>query len=194
MAVQATLRHRRSPEHHLAENPGAPALNDILKGPALRTNHSRTAPPTENEAANTLQYAAARAFIGRNISFQRMKLLQRIQLELQLMRGLRLLFWCMCMFAVVVCELHLPFSSYSCLLAQATPRQWRDHPDLLMSFPPPSLQVSLGLLTFEQMHACLKSRAMCSLASCGPLTRPHSSGWIKTVLARFAVQRPFFII
>ena len=193
MAVQAALRHCRSPENHLAEEPGAPALNEhVVKAPALRTN--RTGPPTENEAAITLQYAVARAFIGRNISFQRMKLLQRIRLELHLMRGLRLLFWCMCMFAVVVCELHLPFSSYSCLLAQATPRQWRDHPDLLMSFPPPSLQVSLGLLTFEQMHACLKSRAMCSLASCGPLTRPHSSGWIKTVLARFAVQRPFLII
>ena len=77
----------------------------------------RTGPLTENEAANALQYTAARSFIGRNISFQRIKLLQRIQLELQLMRGLRLLFWCMCMFAVVVCELHLPNPIYSCLLA-----------------------------------------------------------------------------
>lgn len=62
MAVQAALRrHRSSPEHDLAEEPGVPALNQhAVKALALWTK--RTGPLTENEAANALQYTAARAF------------------------------------------------------------------------------------------------------------------------------------
>ena len=104
--MQAALRHRRkhdSPEHQIAEDSATPGAG-IRDAVARLGFASGTGPLDEDGAATVLQYAAARAFIGRNISFQREKLLQRIQLELELMRGLRLLFWCMCMFAIVVCE------------------------------------------------------------------------------------------
>jgi len=109
MAVQAALGHRRkhdSPEHQIAEDSAAPGarIHEAVKLLGFAT----TGPYDEDSAAKVLQYAAARAFIGRNINFQREKLLQRIQLELELMRGLRLLFWCMCMFAIVVCECPSP--------------------------------------------------------------------------------------
>jgi len=45
-------------------------------------------------AATMIQCAMTHRYLGKNIVFQRALLLQRIQLELQLMRGLRLLVWC----------------------------------------------------------------------------------------------------
>ena len=48
----------------------------------------------EDAAATMIQNAMTRRYLGNNIVFQRQFLLQRILLELQLMRGLRLLMWC----------------------------------------------------------------------------------------------------
>ena len=49
-----------------------------------------------------LQRAVIRKLIGHNATFGKEKLIERLHLELKLMRGLRLLALCLCMFAVVI--------------------------------------------------------------------------------------------
>ena len=56
----------------------------------------------EDVAAMILQRAVIRKLIGHNATFGKEKLIERLHLELKLMRGLRLLALCLCMFAVVI--------------------------------------------------------------------------------------------
>ena len=52
----------------------------------------------EDVAAMILQRAVIRKLIGHNATFGKEKLIERLHLELKLMRGLRLLALCLCMF------------------------------------------------------------------------------------------------
>jgi hypothetical protein len=56
----------------------------------------------EQAAAKTIQRAALPRLIGDHAALQRKPLLERLELELELQRGLRLLMLCFCMFAAVI--------------------------------------------------------------------------------------------
>ena len=72
----------------------------------LRSTASRVFGPhkgdPEDVAAMVLQRAALKKLIGHDCIFKRDALLERLHLEIKLMRGLRLLVLCVCMFAVVI--------------------------------------------------------------------------------------------
>jgi len=88
----------------------------------------------EDGAATMIQKAMTRRYLGNNIVFLRQFLLQRILLELQLMRGLRLLMWCLLMFGIVI---------HASMLEKQGPTQF----GLMKSFSSPALfQLDLDYL------------------------------------------------
>ena len=66
---------------------------------APSSRHNALADTSTHACAQIIQHAALPRLIGDKTALRRTALLERVQLELELQRGLRLLMLCLCMFA-----------------------------------------------------------------------------------------------